>query len=257
MNNYRSIYCLVALVTGALLMGAQVARSDVYFSTGFDAPDYAPGNLVGQEGWQTDMSTGAAQLQVVDKGGNQMLGIIRSSSSNSPRAYLQFASEPLADDITVEMKLAFTGNTDGSRVVYVQDNATGYSGVCVGFNNGNLAVRDGNGGWVEIDADSSQAGMTGASEDTFYRFLATVRASQLQWDVQVFDESDNLVGSVDNIVMKDNVEEFDHIRVYSSAAKDSGAGLYVDDISIAVVPEPASLALCAMGMLSLAMRRRS
>ncbi|MFA9477637.1 PEP-CTERM sorting domain-containing protein [Phycisphaerales bacterium AB-hyl4] len=226
-----------------------------YWIEDFEQPTYTPGNIVGQDQWDTDANPGLREIVTGGTNGhpdaatgNQMM-MLQTTGSTATRAHRQWSPTQITDPFQIEVSLAYdnAGSNGISGFVYIQ-NAVGFNGVIFGFWEGNFAGRDGN-DWTTIDTN----GVT-PTAGTFYRFVVDIRPADMTWDLTIYDDQDQVLGSASNFASRNSVNQFSWIRPYLSDPSGPEARLYVDGISI--IPEPASLALFSIGGL-LFLRRRA
>jgi hypothetical protein len=230
----------MGLAAMALLMGSGVVRAGIIYQTGFESPTYSVGTLAGQDGW-TDTS-GAAQIETstVNSGSQAMSADISPSDFIDHSLAYDSTTNPAA---TVKLQIAFQvqGNTqnqaeglsvfgDGGFIAQIYAlNGDFHLGTATAA--GILPVGLGEWYSLEMDLDFQTQSVTAYVDGTF---LATLAMGSPTTSLTVLD-------------------------LGGSSGGFSGETVFYDDFSATVAtaaPEPSSLALIAIGGVSLTGWRR-
>lgn len=235
-------------LTAGLMLSAQSQAATVLYSTGFEQPAYATGNLVGQDGWTgallgtvqaTTVASGQQALQVTTAGiAGQRLAFhnVTYNSVGNPEQVVRFSVDFLMGDLSTAAvfldSLAVLGNA-GFAAQQLVNGRTGQ--LCpLSCDGPVLALNTWYRLMLEIDFDT----------DTALNYVNGVLFST----VPLFGASTALTGFALGIngstVQSDSVVYFDNVLIES--------------LSRQQVAEPGTIALAAVGLLGLAaVRRRS
>jgi hypothetical protein len=254
---------IVPSLAAAALAFALPASATVLYSTGFEAPGFAPGGLNGQGGWVVDTSAGDAsdadEVTVEDSfafSGGQAVELDNPVGVRS--VYYGYGPITPTGSIVVSMEVY-----DNSPDILTQFDVTGVAGiedtaagVQFGYSGGatNDLTAFSNGGdrvigtftpgtWVDVSMTLNYATQTySVSID------GALAASGLQFCGALGDECN---GSP--------ISQFGDVVFYSPSSH--GGELYLDDLSIDQVPEPDAWALfiagAALAGATLRARRRA
>jgi len=234
---------LGTLAAATLSAGAAV----VYDSNGFESPTFSTGNLNGQDSWGVNYTSSAVQVQTaVVRSGSQAVEAQRTAD-NPSSCYVERGITATTGLVEVKASLRVdnTVNSAGyfdAFYVSKSDTNNDRETILYFWSNGNINVFDGGtertvstwtaGNWYDIDfvfdttAQTFDLAINGSTVATDYAFL---NASATSVNTLIFQE-------------------------YGGQA---GSKLYIDNVSVAVVPEPAALSLLLLGGWVLAHRRRS
>ncbi len=246
----------------ALLLGsAGVAQAD--YMTGFETSNDA-GYVVGQpldgiDGWvqlqgTNDGATVVGAPSPVNSGTQAARFVMTSNPSRAARAFDALSG----NTVVLDFSLAFerTGNaTTSYSYVFFGDSSDLLPGggvpeaaaVMVGFrrvnNTDQVVYRDG-GSYVALGA---------AEANAYYRFVAHVDLAANTYDLTV--TGSNINTTVEDITFRDSndVDEISGMMVIPYSGE---ASLYMDDVSVGLIPEPGSMTLVGTGALLLLSRGR-
>ncbi len=242
-------FSIRATLAAVLSVGAAASvEAATIFATGFESPGYSVGTLIGQNGWLQDIGTSSvATIQSTTVlGGSQALLVDPSGQPNFARAVKTSAYNPFApgNDSTVSFRGSFLIGSTGIASEY---RFTAFDGALQNI------------GAYQITS-SSTAGIlngTGAaaiSLDVWHDF-------EFRLDFEAATMSayldDNLVSSR---AIGNGLTTFGAFAITTVPAGSGTRPLYVDDIeisSVAEIPEPATSALLAVGVLAAIRMRRS
>jgi len=258
------------LTVGASLVLSSVAASThaaLLYSTGFNSPTYSNGALVGQDAWSLTGTVVTNPIQVINTATDGSVALTTGQDAN--RVYSTAVS---ASDSSIYYSVnasLTTASTGGDYFMHLSD---GGSTVFLG----RLFAKSATGGYVlglTTSSGTPTYGSTVLSFATEYQFVARYDVvSGLANDTGALyvDPISNTEGS-NSLYVAATTLGTDATSIASFIAVNLRQGgttsaptVNVDDIRVAttfgeaaVVPEPASLGLIALGGLALLRRRRS
>jgi len=267
----RTIWLTPALTAALTLVLAAPQSASAAFSTGFEAPTYSTGALVGQDSWsltsgvsprvQTESeiageltaagltATGAVHSgsQAVLVTGSGSTSAIRpvSGLSASPTVVLDFWARPL----TPVAAGSTIGTAVGNAFVTMEDSA-GTRAAAVRFG-GALSAGTITNNSIDVFTQGTGWISTGVNwqADVWYNLRLTADYTTQTYDVAI----DGTTVKSDVTFYSINSEEFSQIRFFRG---NNQAGMIVDDLTVAV-PEPAGFALALMAACMIGVRRRT
>lgn len=250
----RATLTWVAIVAWVAI--CPVAGAATIYSSSFEQPTYNAGNLIGQDGWSSLTSNVGRQLVIAGGTGGApaategaQIAKIFSDGQNE-MASRQWSATPVTGPFTISADIAYQGV---GAVLYIQDDPAVFNGVIFGISGNQLYYRNGNTN-VFVDADPVAGGNQPAATNTFYHFSATVDPAAGTWSLTITDGANNTVGNFTNLGIRNGVTQFDVVNAYVFA---NGDALFLDDLTFANVPEPATTSVvAAIAISGLAWRRR-
>ena len=241
------------LLLTACLAASLASHAQVY-STSFEAPEFVPGALEGQAGWQT---TGSVNPAWVVSGDRSSTGTrsLRWSDGNGGAALTAWTSaHPVFNTPTQEIqagfKLFISNSTSDSRRF----------GFDVSYNT-NSRSR------LVIATDGRVHANTSTASGILSQVALLPTPAMQRWisvDLNINFLTRAVIATVDGVqvalpnlgVGTDRIEDFGlHVAYLTPITGDSGLA-YFDDYRVAAVPEPAFMTLLALGAL-VANRRRN
>jgi hypothetical protein len=231
------------LAAVALLLGSGAARADIIYQTGFEPPTYTVGTLNGQNGWGDD-SPGATASQVETStvfSGSQAISVSLDSTTDVTHALAYDSTTNPAALVKLQIAFQVQGNTlnqaeglsvfgDGGFVAQIYAlNGDFHFGTATAA--GTLPLELGEWYSLEMDLDFQTQSVTAYVDGTFLATLAMGSPTTSLVDLDLGGSSGGFPGET----------------------------VFYDDFSATVAtaaPEPSSLALIAMGGVSLTGWRR-
>jgi hypothetical protein len=226
-------------LAAALLAGSGAARAGILYQTGFEAPTYTTGELLGQDGWSTAVP-GTAQVQTTTVlSGTQALEVDLTSAT--------FPAHPLNYDSSADpgavVRLQVSLMLQGTLADQVE-------GIAVYGDEGFIAQLYVAGSSFTLGGASSHSGDTPAAAGVWY---------SLEMDLDFQNQTatayvdGQLLATVDMATPTTSLEFFEFGGFGRPSASETA---FYDDFSATVAPEPSSLALIAVGGVSLTGWRR-
>ena len=260
-------FSLLPTTVAALLGWSSPATADIIYATGFENPPFGPGSqLVGQDGWAAPafLSPSAAIVtNVVAGGGAQSVQVRGADLVSAPEVM------PDYDAVGSYRRPVNYDTASGLPVVLVQSDVR-LDGPTIGsgdFFAANIAARSGDGGVGElgISSDGFVYGYTGNFGSPILFSTPITLGDWHTLDIAV----DFAVNTYSFLVDGTSFGAFAFEPGFTSdvllrgslvvyARPDLGANqrssfvAYYDNFSITAVPEPSSLTLFAIGMLTFA-----
>lgn len=242
------------------LIGAlsAAATADITFQTSFESPDYALGNLNGQDGWTTSATNPEAYIisdARAHTGAQSLMSDQAQNTGGSRWAWQTFDAAFTATShpgqtvlhASVWIYMEATTSTASWFGLDLWSNGVVNRAAGIQLQVGNIDFYDrslngGAGSWVTV-ADGSIV----ANEWHHLEFFADLATSQT-WAV-----INGTTHSVTGTLTYDNIDEVDLFTFKESGSTQRG---FYDDYSLQVVPEPATLAALSAGVALLARRRK-
>ncbi|PAW76420.1 MAG: hypothetical protein B9S32_15020 [Verrucomicrobia bacterium Tous-C9LFEB] len=172
----------------------------------------------------------------------QYLALNQTVTANDFTTNLNFTSTALSGNLSASAMLAYNGLMGNAYIVFSNTSAD-FRGVQVGFMKENgqmkLAYRNGD-TWTSLGL---------ADANTFYKFDITISTSTYKYSLNITDLSGTVLYSISDASVRGGISSFDLISLKTYQADISGNGLYVDNISLSVVPEPKTAFLLGSGGL--------
>ncbi len=237
----------IALVLLAAMAAASPGLTQVLVDTGFEPPEYVPGDITGQQGWITDSTnyTVTALPDFVISGQQSLL--VTGNAGRAGRLPLSGAG-PL---MTIEVTMAKAAVNTAQWWVTLQTAAGSGRSAAFGFNNGFIQYYQAGPGWTTYSTYEAA---------TAYRFRADVDI-----DAKVYSLW------VNGTLVAENIPTFsttpavpEQVYFYRGFLSITGQPAWwnyavADDLKVTVIPEPASLLTMAAGLgaFGLRLRRRS
>jgi hypothetical protein len=270
----RSRYRAAALfVAGCCIPTA--ARADLV--TGFEAPAYTPGNIVGQRGWTVNVvGTTLTPFQVSTSnpypGGTQSLMVTSPQLASpppypatTPNEYNPYLISPNTNTVT-------TGVTTTSFDFYIPSLAPGVTRGATpslylvsdaatdvdpryGLDDYVGGVGFAPDGSIQVEEDVPGQGYMSGLVDTGYTWTPNTYSS---FSISVNSTTSELTYSYDNSVIEDTTADYENtvgnVIVFDNLGPTAGETINYDNLSV-TVPEPASLGLFGLCGLMLVRRR--
>lgn len=251
------------LFTSAFMMAAGIAHADL-FTAGFettDTPSYEVGQQLHNTGGGLYWNWGGEDIAVVSSdsaavyAGSQGLDATRSTTANSrlwwtrPTAF----SEITGGLISISLAIRTTGWTS-SQDSFLEIAASDITVDDFGVN----STRS---GWLTLKGNGALYAWNGSgSEPQLVSGLNLSDWQLLRMDINLDAGSYNVflndtqVGT--DLAYYGSVDSIGSLQFKEYNNGQSSGGVYLDNISISVVPEPATLGLMAAAFATLAARRR-
>lgn len=238
--------------THALVGASDEVRVAGEYSTGFEAPGFAPGYIGGQSGWTTFASSTA---QAIVSAANPFAGAQHMRISKDPAlangaltggfSPNQGPQAPGAYDVSVMVNLSAVDGADYD--VVPQAPSQGFLSARVKFNfAGPIYVLDDTGGGLAfINTGTDWTADAGTYKELRIELDAGADTIDYYWGGSL------IYSSVAGVFAGSSVEQ---VVLLSDNWQNPGENGNFDNLN--VIPEPASLALLAVGGLALVRRRR-
>lgn len=239
------------LAVWLLLCAAMWAAADVIYSSGFESPTYNTGALVGQDSWLGSGPSGdepVVQSSLVH-GGSQAGGALRSGTDlgTSIMAYRDFTQTSTGIVVQAAIRIedmAGSGGYFDAFYVY-RDSFGGERATILYFqDDGDITVYDG----------GTERTVSSWVDDTWYQLDFTFDVPS-----QLFDLSINGSQVATNFVFLNlGATSIGGIALQEYGGL-TGGGVYFDDLSVSVIPEPGSgllFGLAASVLLAASLIRR-
>ncbi len=261
----------VLTVVGLLLV-ANASQAQTLYSTGFEPPLYTDGSSVhGVDGWSNGSGSGAGMLvsSLQYSSGTQSLRMDNSSTSNSFYSVRRTGIEgwlPAMGPLSVSIDLFVDSSTQANRLygIYLGSLATStLGGTVLGVTIGGDGSIRGGTTWA---ATYSSGLFATANPSTFLDRWITLN---LTYDPDTGVKSATLSGFSDASVYSNSwtggaaPANLNLGTDYFDTVNRAGIG-YFDNLVIAAVPEPTTIALCGLGLAGMTLgvkrarcRRRS
>lgn len=238
----------------ALVLGTGVANAAVVYSTDFNAPTYADGALVGQDGWLQTGTVTTNALQVANTGTDGNVSMTTGQDANHPFAAITTDSVLLSADIVVN-----TVSTGGDYFLHLSDGGTS------AFNARIYAKSDGAGGFVMAMGTAAGAAVYGTTPlvlGVAYHITARYDfVSGTGNDTgELFVDPVGFVGPATSYTLATTIgtDATSIAAVNLRQGSSSGApSVTVDNIVVEAVPAPGAIALLGLGGLVASRRRRA
>ena len=286
----RPLPAILAAIAWALLLWpsaaelrAETLRYENQFEYYVSSPStaYTVGDLIGQDDWGKGQWSGTlSDADVVAEGGNKFARLTTGDTSGSTNRYTNVWQNTGAvlDAGTVVFTADARYNnasTTGYCGFYLGDqdmdlvpsSPTGYSSTSTfGFRYGKFWARDGNGDETWTDDLSEESFVVG----TWYTFQATVYLTDPDsagpkeantYDLLVLDRNTgNVVTSFSGLGFRTDDTDISRVGLYTRGDSEdwgsTGACSWnADNMSLTLVPEPASIALWLGGLLAFCLFR--
>ncbi|MDQ8194777.1 hypothetical protein QEH59_10095 [Coraliomargarita sp. SDUM461004] len=263
-NKTKLITSLVfaASFMGARLLGALVVPDDNVYYTSFETPDYALGNVVGQDGWTLSGTTATTAAEIVVNGevdylgGDQMLRLKNATwPSGTPRGTPivnnEFTDTAMTDKLYFSGVTAFSGTITENETgiisrFYLNNASNSFYGAAFGIHQDITNDNELHFFYMNTSGSAVSFGTAQAAADTFYRFEIDMDIAAKSYEIKVFDyESDSLIATSDSGVFRgDTAMSINYLRVSnSSSITTDNYETYYDEIVISSTPIPESRSL--------------
>jgi hypothetical protein len=240
-----SIAAPIAIAAAALAAIAPAASGATVFSTGFEPATFAPGNVIGQDGWQPiPNATGPAEIQTATvKSGDQA---VRTSGTGTSSYVTHPLYSPVAEQIaTIEVVYLQTGSPLQASI-----------GVYGGENGSQFIAQLGHcGNGFFLGNTNSAVDLAGFTNNAWHHLVLT-----LDFDAHTMTghADGNLVGTIPiNNAVYPTFLSYVAVGTYGSGT--TGTDSYFDNVSVSSLststPEPATLAASSLATLLLRRRR--
>ena len=248
----RATLPLFAIAAALPLRAATVTT---LYSTGFDAPTYSDGVLLGQDGWVASSGTGTNNLTVANSATDGTITL--AATGEDLRRLFTPAQTTGSVFLSADINVA-TAAATGDYFIHLGDGSTSnfYA---------RTYIRSSGAGFVMALGTSSGAvtyGTTVLSFGTNYSLLVRydINAGPLNDTGALFINPITVDGTGDTPYVAATTVGTDATTIGSVSLRQGGAsnaaGLTVDNIAVFTVPEPATALLGAVGLLGLLRRRR-
>jgi hypothetical protein len=226
-----------SLAAVALLSIGGAARADyVLYQTGFEAPTYTAGSLNGQDGWSDSGGTQVETSTVF--AGSQALSVGLSSTDNPTHGLAYDSTTNPAAIVKLQIAFQVQGNQLNQAEGLSVFGDGGFVAQLIDLG-GNFSLRGGPG---------IGAGDVAATTDVWYSL-------EMDLDFQTQAVTAYLDGTLlGTVAMASTTTSLEEFELGGESGGFAGETVYYDNFSATVVtatPEPSSLALLAIGGLSL------
>lgn len=252
-----------ALAIGAALLlngGMAMAQTTIVDSNGFEGPDYAPGNLVGQEGWlNAGSNIGTATVQsTVTNGGLQAVQVDRAANNDDYWAVPSFVFPSIGfDQIVIEWDMRVTesnnptdfGPNFGVQAYDANGVFSQLSGLLVDSATGEVLYQAGGTGFLTP--------ITTVNFDEWNTYKTVLNFTTSEYTVYLNGSELATTDFIDAAADEFTDAGLSAQTGAASATANAVPGTaYFDNFTVTQIPEPSSLALVAMGAALIARRRR-
>ncbi len=247
----------LAIAAGAVLCGSSAANAVVLYSTGFNSPTYTNGGLVAQDGWAAHSGAGTNAIQVT----NALTNGIVSLTTSGEDVNHGFAGQTAGTSVylTAEITLS-AAQAAGDYFIHMGDGG--------GTNlNARVYARSSGGGFqmaMGTGSGTPTYGTTVLAFGTTYTILARydiIAGLANDTGALYINPADPFgVGDTPYVAattIGTDATTLAGVYLRQGTAANAATVSSIDNISVQVVPAPASLALLGLGGLIAARRRRA
>jgi len=175
------------------------------------------------------------------------LGSATTNGNRSRYADAQFASTALAGgDVTVYFEIRWDYTPNGGTLAWATVRGGGTNLLDLTFRRGNSS----NGG-KRIQYNGSNIFVVGNSDTEWHTVTLTLHPAD--FDITLTGSG---AGTVTGLAYANALANIDTVR-FTTGGANGARNAFVDDVTVSQIPEPATLALAAVGLLGLRRRRRA
>jgi hypothetical protein len=254
MKSLSKYSILAALAT---LAGSTVANATTILeSIDFNSPTYANGGLNGQDSWAAHSAAGTNPITVAGNPGNGFVSLTTSGEDD----HRNFAPAVTSDSVYLSCDFSLSAASTGDYFIHLGDGGSSL------FYDRVFAKSSGTGFVMALGTSAGTTptyGTTVLDFNTVYHMVARydfVAGSGNDTGALFINPTDPILGG-DNLYVAATTQGTDAssiagVYLRQGAAASSATVSSVDNIVVAVVPTPASLALLGLGGLVAGRRKR-
>lgn len=239
--SYLKITKTVALLA-SLALTAQVGHAQLLYSTDFSSPQYADGNLVGQDSWAVTSGT-TNLIQVSNTASDGVITLVHGSGGRED-ANRNVGSTIGATDLWLAtFDVSVSGGSTAVYFAHFLANSTSFTGRVFVTP---LTGSDFTFGISSSGGAADSVFASGFSFDTVYTLTAG------------YDRATGLSSlAIGNTTITSTTESFLAVNSFGFRQSSGNSTQVIDNLSVTAIPEPGTVAMLAIGLVLVLWRLRS